>query len=53
MKTIILCRGKMEAVTDHKEPIPVKLGRVDYDAMIKRIEQVYLERVKRDLCKIY
>lgn len=54
MKTIIRTRNQLETVTDHREPIPVdKSGRVDYDAMLERIEQVYRERVKRDLCQIY
>ena len=57
MKTIILCRGKLEPVTDHKQPVPItESGRVDYDAMRERIEQVYLDRIenkiKRNLCEV-
>lgn len=58
MKTIILCRGKWEAVTGHSKPIPLNPDRsVDYPEYVKRIERVYIERterlLKRDLTEVF
>lgn len=54
MRTIILCRGKFEIVNNHKQPIPfTESGSCDYDKMRERIEAVYRERIKRNLCEVF
>jgi len=47
MKTIILCRGKWEAVTGHSKPIPLKPdGSVDYVDLTNRMKPPRREPVR-------